>query len=585
MAAGGDIKAGRAYVELFVKSNALMKGLSAASAKLKNFGMGVMAVGGVVTGIGAAMIAPLVGAVNHFVEAGSELADMSARTKLSATTLAELGYAAGQTGASLKDVETAIRNAVKKGHGNDFNKLAESIASIEDPIKRAERAMEVFGTRSGMKLLPMIENLAELRKRAQELGIAPSDEDVAMADELGDKFDDVKASVMATVFSIGAALAPTLLKAMDTVIAIVVNVGKWVRENKQLIVTFAKIAVAVIAAGAAIMAIGAMIFGVGAVLGGLVTIVSVLAVAFKIAFIAIGAVIALVLSPIGLVIAALLLFTDTASKVATFAKGVFTEIKDVALSAFGGIADALMAGNIILAANILWTALKLLWAEGTTWLLNKWTDWKASVAVVFLELVNGIKVMWNELQGFLSTAIFATLDTIIDGLKSTLGGELFGRLDAALGGALSEASAGIGAASAGAQAKVQERRQSLADELAGQMQALNDAAESDKGDRQKQIDLLKKQLDALNKQAANERGAMPGDPAYVPGGGDLAAAPSGGSVFGTFSSAGAAALGGLGGGNEDRRTAKDSLKELREMKKSQAQLARAMERAAALGFI
>lgn len=585
MAMGGDIRAGKSFVELYVKNNRFLKGLSAAGARLKSFGSTAMAVGGVVAGVGASMLVPLTAAVNQFVQVGSDLADMSARTKVSATTLAELGYAASQTGASLQDVEKAIRFAVSKGKGNDFEKLAKQVAAIEDPTKRMQAAMETFGKRSGAALLPMIENLAELRARAQALGIGPSDEDVKLADELGDKMDDVKASIMATVFAVGSALAPDLLVILETVIKVTAAVTRWVRDNKQIVVTIAKMAVGFVAAGAAIATIGAVIFGVGAVLGSIIPIVTAIVIAFKVAFIAIGAVIAMILSPIGLVVIALLLFTDVAKNVASLAGAAFAEIKDVALSAFGGIADALMSGNIMLAANILWTALKLLWAEGTGWLLNKWTDWKTSIAGVFIELVNGIKVIWNELQGFLSSALFATLANIINGIKAVLGPELFGQLDKALGGSLSNASTGIGVAATEAQTKVQERRDALAEELAGQMAALNDAADSEKGDRQKQIDLLRKQLDALNLQAAQGRSLTPDDRNYVPGGGAGDGMGAVGGVVGTFSAAGAAALGSMGGGGEERRDRKEHLKEARLTRAAIEKAERALAFAKSLGFI
>lgn len=54
MAAAQGIRAGAAYVELFVRDNRLARGLAAASAKLKAFGAGIAGVGARVGAVGAA---------------------------------------------------------------------------------------------------------------------------------------------------------------------------------------------------------------------------------------------------------------------------------------------------------------------------------------------------------------------------------------------------------------------------------------------------------------------------------------------------------------------------------------------------
>ena len=52
-------------------------------------------------------------------------------------------------------------------------------------------------------------------------------------------------------------------------------------------------------------------------------------------------------------------------------------IKDTALLAFGGITEALQAGDMMGAANILWAGLKGVWNQGSAYLMLKWTDLKA----------------------------------------------------------------------------------------------------------------------------------------------------------------------------------------------------------------
>src|SRR5690349_12755551 len=93
-----------------------MKGLKAAKEQLQSFGTSVAKVGAFLTGLGASILTPLAGAVTHFAQMGSELADVSARTGLAVGELAELKFAAEQTGASLEDVENGLRKMAKGGH-------------------------------------------------------------------------------------------------------------------------------------------------------------------------------------------------------------------------------------------------------------------------------------------------------------------------------------------------------------------------------------------------------------------------------------------------------------------------------------
>src|SRR5690349_5888763 len=161
MAGRSDIQAGKAHVELYVKNSALVKGLRAAQQSLQGLGTKIATIGAGMTAMGGAIVAPIAGAIAHFVKFGSELNDMSARTGLAASSIAELKFAAEQTGGSLEDVEAGLRNMARKGLGNDIDAQAARISAIQDPAERAKEAIETFG-KSGTKLLPMLANLKAL---------------------------------------------------------------------------------------------------------------------------------------------------------------------------------------------------------------------------------------------------------------------------------------------------------------------------------------------------------------------------------------------------------------------------------------
>ncbi|MCE5280346.1 MAG: phage tail tape measure protein [Planctomycetaceae bacterium] len=171
---------------------------------------------------------------------------------------------------------------------------------------------------------------------------------------------------------IGEALADDLKSLADRLTRIGAGAAQWISQNRELVVTVAKVALATVAAGAGVFVLGKAIAGLGSVLGMVGT-------GIKFVIAALGA----LLSPVGLVIAgivgavaAFLLLTDTGQKVLEWLKGKFGELADEAKATFGAIGEALAAGDLKLAAQVLWAFLKLQWAKGTGWLLGKWYDFK-----------------------------------------------------------------------------------------------------------------------------------------------------------------------------------------------------------------
>ena len=126
-----DVSAGRAFVSLFVKSS-ITKDLQKAAGELNNFGSSIVGIGAKVAGMGVAITGSLTAAVLHFADVGSELNDMSARTGIGTTALAELGYAAKMTGTDMGAVEKTIAKMQKNlGEiGPESKKVSEALSQI-----------------------------------------------------------------------------------------------------------------------------------------------------------------------------------------------------------------------------------------------------------------------------------------------------------------------------------------------------------------------------------------------------------------------------------------------------------------------
>jgi len=449
MASTQGIRAGRAFVELFADDSQLVRGLRRAERKLKAFGASIRNLGLMAVGIGAAVLAPLAASAKLFSSYGDQVAKMAKRTGLSVETLSELRFVASQTGTEFESLEMAFRKMQRSiydaGRGlstqvdslNDlsltfkdldglspedqFKLLADRIGQVEDPTKRAAIAMSLFG-RTGTNLLPMFAagsaGIEALQAEAHRLGLTMSGEDAKAAEDFTDALDQLWKVVKMGVFNIGAALAPVLQSMADTITRVVITVSEWVKQNRGLIVQVAKIAAIVVAAGVALIVLGTLISGLGAVLGGLATILGVTAAGIGLVATAIG----FLVSPIGLVIAGLgvlgayLVKTSGIGGAALAWLGDrFGELKDTALQAYQGIADALAAGDIGLAARILWLTLKMEWIKGVSFIEGVWLRFRGFImdvlvgafvgALATLETIwHGLEVGWIETTAFLAKA-------------------------------------------------------------------------------------------------------------------------------------------------------------------------------------
>ncbi|NLW87478.1 MAG: phage tail tape measure protein, partial [Planctomycetes bacterium] len=445
MATAQGIRAGRAFVELFADDSKLVRGLRAAERKLKAFGDGVRNLGLKMVGVGSAILAPLAGAAKSFADMGSRMWDMAKRTGVSVEALSALGYAAEQSGAGMEAFENGIRRMQRTiydaGRGlstatdaladlglttqdmeglspeAQFRLLADRLDKIEDPSRKAAIAMTIFG-RSGTQLLPMLEGgaaaLDAYEQHARKLGLVMSTEDAAAADAFGDALDDLWKTLKMSVFTIGSALAPTLKMVAEKITYVVTVVSAWIKQNQQIVVTVLRVAAVVVAVGFALAVLGTIISGLGTILGVLITVVTTVVAVLKV----LAAVIAFLISPIGLVIAAvaalgayLVYATDIGAKALAWLGDRFNVLKEDALSAYQGIADALAAGDISLAVKILWLTIKMEWTRGVNFLEKAWLNFRNFFIKIGYDAWHGLlavaEIVWHALEvGWIETTAF-----------------------------------------------------------------------------------------------------------------------------------------------------------------------------------
>lgn len=369
--ARADIKAGRAYVELYVQKSAFLRGMNEARQELAGFADNMLSVGRSLGAAFAAIAATSSVAVASFIAIGSELDDISQRTGVAASELAKLGYAAQMSGTDINSVEAALKKMAKvitdaEGGSKSasaalatiglaskdlaamkpeqqFSAIAERLAEIEDPTKRAAVAMQLFG-KSGTMLLPMLGDLEKFRKEAEALGIIPLDKDITAAAALGDAFDRMKKVVMAGFFEIAAALEPLIRKVVDFVTVFGVGMIRIIRDNQQAIISASKFTIE-------LGVLAATIIGVG--------------VAAKVASLAIGLFMAILANPVTVLAVAAAI---------VLAKNAMLSFQEVFAGTFSLMSDLISAGEIETAFQVFVASLKVLWLEFTTYLPNAWNE-------------------------------------------------------------------------------------------------------------------------------------------------------------------------------------------------------------------
>jgi hypothetical protein len=449
----GGIRAGAAYVELFIKDNRLTRGLAAASAKLKAFGAGIAGIGARVGAVGAAGLTALVPAMETLNEQAklASVADAFGLTAEKASRLFGVMQAVGSnirdateglvtfnqrvsdalsgTGEEAAALFRGLRVSAKEFAGLDtadrFYRLLDALRAVPDPAKRVQLLLKAVGEDTGKNLIPVLAMSAD-EVRALGDAFEQSEADLAQAVETQRAYVLAIAQLSAVWQQVVAAVAPAISGLAEWVSRVVQPVVEWVRANREAVRTATLIAAAVLGVGGALVAFGAMVSLVGFAIGGLVTLFSML-----------GTVIGALLSPIGLVTAALgglgYLFvtqTDAGKRMTDELSAGFMSFAETAKTAWGGIVDAIQAGDLGLAAKIALAAIRLEWAKVVLWWTEKWNAFKGIFVDGWHDVVAGLKLMFWDFTAWIARTFAFAIEKLFKAaawVADKLGFETFAR--------------------------------------------------------------------------------------------------------------------------------------------------------------
>ena len=547
MAAGSTsgIRAGRAYVELGANDK-LTAALDRAKKKLQDFGDAVRSAGsGVrdaglrIAAFGAAVAGAAAASVVAYTKIAGDFADLAAQTGLSVEMMSELETALKDAGTTVEDfaksavkMQKAIFEAASGSEAaqasfaalgldvdrllamspdQQFTAIAEALSKVQNPTERLGLAMEIFG-KSASKLMPVLaggaSGLQAFRAEAQRLGLSISGETAEAADQLGTQIEILQDQTLRVAVAIGEALAPA---AREVVAALQGGIGavvQWIKSNRESVVAAVGWAIAIGTVGAAIAGIGVAIVAAGAVISGLGTIVGALSAvlgflsaawatvagAATAAWAAMTGPVGIAIAAVVALVAAVVYLADGFATVGDFVGRVFDRmavqargaVEDVKV-AVGGIGDALAAGNIMLAAEILWQGLKVLWLRGTTLLKDIWTDFTYDLAGAFTV----IEVTVREIFAAIVDSVVGTVLYVLQQV-------------AELTGVGSEAASRM---KADYDRRVLEENAAREKELTDRIAALEEARGAETKANAAELDAAREELERLRQRAAEARKA------------------------------------------------------------------------------
>jgi len=275
--------------------------------------------------IGTAGFTAITGAVAGSVYKTAEWGDTVMKTSkqmgIGAESFQELDYWATQNGMSTEDLERMVGRLntrmgealegsdkykegfedlsveLKDGEGNiraTEDVLQDSIQAlrdIEDPQLRAAKGAEIFGQRTIRRMMPALEDgslsIEEATEKIHEMGGVMEDDVAEQGEEFMDMLDNLQRTLGTVGREFGKVFMPILIDLAEKIQPVIQRMSEWIEENPELTKWITIIA-------------GAL-FGLVAVIGTLGMIVGPVIAGFK----AIGAVMAVVMSPILLKIAAI----------------------------------------------------------------------------------------------------------------------------------------------------------------------------------------------------------------------------------------------------------------------------------------
>ena len=313
---------------------------------------------------------------------------------------------------------------------DNVRKLADIIGDLEQSLsgvgsgERLRSLGSIFPARQAAGAAELVSQGAErLRSATDALGEATGTASRiagTQLDTLKGDFTILLSALEGVGIAIGEAFVDQLRSAVRGISAMLSITGQWIQENRQVVVAAVAVVAGTVGLGSAMVAAGLSINIAAFALSGF-------AVALKVGAAVVGA----ILSPMGLLAAAVLSLggylvyaSGAGGKALSWLGERFAQLSADASAAWKAIGMALASGDVSLAARILWLTLKMEWQRGVQFLTELWLGFKNTFLSLTTDITYGaarlmtdgwvgIESGWTETVAFLadSWSLFTNLLT------------------------------------------------------------------------------------------------------------------------------------------------------------------------------
>lgn len=192
---------------------------------------------------------------------------------------------------------------------------------------------------------------------------------------------------------------------------------QFIAKNPGLIQGLAIAAAAVTGVGIGLLTLSGIVTAGSFAVSGLIAVIGVA-----------GSALAFLVSPIGLISVALISgvtawarYTESGQQSVAFLTEQLNSLLAWSTAVFGGIRDAIAAGDWQLAAQILWKGLEVVWQTGIGAVMGYWIDFKSGIIDVFSSVVPGIRSIWSTITSGIAKELVTVIDLINNVSESLLG--------------------------------------------------------------------------------------------------------------------------------------------------------------------
>jgi len=305
----GAIRAGRAFVELFADDSALVHGLKRAQYKLRRFGADVRRIGAGFLGLGGALAVPMgmaikaagnametinkfeavfrdqAGAAGDFADALAESVGRSRyeiRDALSSLQAFFIGLGFGAEEArkmsqAVEEMSIDFASFYNLQDTEAMDKFLSGLSGMSRPLREyginlldsaVQEEMLAMGMRKvGKEWTQQQKVLARynimLRAMTEQGAMGDA---VRTAGSFQNRMKALRSQIHDTAVEIGNALLPAATRVVERILEVIRGVSRWVKANKEAVMTIARIAGAITIGGGLLVALGAVAAAISALL-------------------------------------------------------------------------------------------------------------------------------------------------------------------------------------------------------------------------------------------------------------------------------------------------------------------------------